>query len=67
MFLNSFVELGDHDGGIDPVVNGDREGQSGVVIDPCQDLPVGSVGELDVGHVGLPALVGEISDESGER
>lgn len=48
----------------DDVVAGDRvvcgAGQqvAGVVIEPVQDLHVGAVGEVPVGEVGLPGLVG---------
>ena len=60
---NGFAEGAQHDRAGDPVVDGDREGVAGAVVEPGQDLGVGAgsavgSGEPVVGEVGLPALVG---------
>jgi len=38
-----------------------------VVIDPAQDLHLGSASHAVVGEVGLPALVGQLGGESDIR
>ena len=43
------------------------DGQAGVVVDDVEDLDVGVVGQLAVGDVGLPALVGLGGLESSPR
>jgi hypothetical protein len=45
-------------------VRGDGERVAGVVVDPAQDLHMGSVGEPPLGEVGLPALVGQIGGKA---
>jgi hypothetical protein len=40
------------------------DAESGVVVDDVEDLDEGPVGDADMGHVGLPAFVGEIGDEA---
>ena len=42
----------------DGSVGGDRQGVAGVIIEPGQDLDVGSIREAVVGEVSLPGLVG---------
>ena len=69
MFCNGFAELGEHDRAGDPVVGGHRESEPGVVIEPGQDLAVGTwtavrAGEPVVGEVGLPRLVGLVGLEA---
>jgi hypothetical protein len=66
---NGFAELGEHDRSGDPVVGGHRQGVAGVVVEPGQDLGVGTgsavgAGEPVVGEVGLPALVGLVGLEA---
>jgi hypothetical protein len=69
VFLTGFAEPREHDRAGDAVGGGDREGVAGVVVEPGQDLAVGSwaaigPGEPVVGEVGLPALVGLVGLES---
>ena len=45
---------------------GHRE-EPGVVVEAVEDVDAGAVGELPVGAVGLPELVGEIGLEADER
>jgi hypothetical protein len=57
-----FGEAGQHDLRGDPGVGGDVQGVAGVVVEPGDDLHVGTggavgVGEPVVGEVGLPGLV----------
>ncbi len=52
------AEGGDDGGSGDGLVGGDRQGVAGVVVEPGEDLDVGSVGEAVVGEVGLPGFVG---------
>lgn len=56
----------EHDRAGDPAVGGDRQGVAGVVVEPGQDLHVAAVGEVPVGHVGLPAFVGLLGREPHE-
>ncbi len=53
----------DHIGAGHGPVGGDRQGVTGVVVEPGQDLDLGAVGEGPVGEVGLPALVGQVGFE----
>jgi hypothetical protein len=61
-------ECVDDDRAGDSTVGGDRQGVAGVVVEPAQDLhilagPTVGTGELVVGEVGLPRLVGLLGDE----
>jgi hypothetical protein len=60
-------EGGDDDRGVDAGVRGDVQQESGVVIEPGDDLRVGVVGEGPVREVGLPGLVGLCRFESDDR
>ena len=42
----------------DGAVGGAGQQETGVVVEPVEDLHVGAVGEVPVGEVGLPAFVG---------
>nr|WP_241432181.1 hypothetical protein [Ilumatobacter nonamiensis] len=55
---NGVGERVDHDRCRHPMVCSHREGIAGMIIEPGQHLDVDTIGEADVGHVGLPALVG---------
>ena len=66
---NGFTECLEHDRSGDPVVDGHREGVAGAVVEPGQDLGVGTgpavgAGESVVGEVGLPGLVGHRGGEA---
>lgn len=58
VFLGGGEECGDDVVAGDGGVGGAGQQQSGVVVEPVQDLHVGAVGEAPVGEVGLPGLVG---------
>jgi hypothetical protein len=47
-----------HDRTGDRSVGGDRQGVSGVVVEPGEDLDVGAISEAVVGEIGLPGFVG---------
>ena len=61
-----YDETDGFDMGADAVVGGDAECVAGVVVEPGQDFGVAVAGEGDVGHVGLPGVVGEFGDEPDE-
>jgi hypothetical protein len=52
------MERVEHDDAGDPEVGSDRQGVTGVIVEPGEDLDVDQVGEAVVGEVGLPHLVG---------
>jgi hypothetical protein len=62
--LGGGQEGGDHDLAADTAVGAAGEQVAGVVIKPVDDLHAGTVGELPVGEVRLPALVGLVGLES---
>src|SRR5882757_7518820 len=64
MSSTGFAERTSDDGAGDAAVRGDGERVAGVVVDPAQDLHMGSVGEPPVGEVGLPAFVGQIGGKA---
>jgi hypothetical protein len=51
-------ECGDHAGAGDAVEDGGAEKVAGVIIEPVEYLDVAAVGQVPVGEVRLPALVG---------
>ena len=67
MDLPSRGKAFDHVRGFDGDVGvGDHE-QPGVVVEAVEDLDAAAVGELPVGAVGLPELVGQLGLEADER
>lgn len=56
--FNGFAEFVKDDVCGDAAVGGDGEGVAGAVVEPAEYFDVGVVGEVPVGEVGLPALVG---------
>ena len=58
------MECGEDVDGGHSKVGGDREGVSGVVIEPGEDFGVDIVGEPVVGEVGLPGFVGLLGLEA---
>ena len=70
VFDDRLSEAGDDQGAGDGGVGGDAQGVAGTVVEPGQDLDVGTwptvgTGQPVVGEVGLPALVGEVCLEAG--
>ena len=61
------AERGEDDRAGDPVMSGDRQGVTGVVIEPGEDLAVLARAERVMGEVGLPHLVGLVGLEAGIR
>jgi hypothetical protein len=69
VFGDRLAEAGDHQGTGDGTVDSDAQGVAGTVVEPGQDLDVGTrfgvgTGQAVVGDVGLPALVGEVGLEA---
>jgi hypothetical protein len=62
--LGGGQEGSDHGLAGDPSVGQGGEQVAGVVIQPVDDLHASAVGQLPVGEVGLPALVGLVGLES---
>ena len=58
MLSCSFVEGGDHIGGLGGLEGPGRHQQPGVIVEDVEDLHVAAVGQGPVGRVGLPALIG---------
>ena len=58
-------EAVDHVGGLDGHKGIGDQQQPGVVVDAVEDLDAAAVGELPVGGVGLPELIGELRRRSG--
>ena len=63
MCFKGVCEGVDDDGSGDAAVGGDRDGVTGMVIEPAEDLDVAAVGEPPVREVGLPALVRQVGLE----
>ena len=66
MCFKGVCEGVDDDGSGDAAVGGDRDGVTGMVIEPAEDLDVAAVGEPPVREVGLPALVRQVGLEPGD-
>ena len=58
MGVDGVDEAGDHVGPGHAVVGGGGQQVSGVVVEPVEDLDFTAIGQLPVGEIGLPALVG---------
>jgi hypothetical protein len=59
-------EAGDDVGAFDSEVRVGGQAEAGVVVEEVEDLDVGAVGQLPVGSVDLPHLVGEVGLEAYE-
>ena len=64
MPAHGVTERVEHGGGGDPEVGSDRQGVTGVIVEPGQDLPVDAGGQPVVGEVGLPHFVGLLGLEA---
>ena len=64
MPAHGVTECVEHVGAGDPQVGGDRQGVTGVIVEPGEDLDVDAGGQPVVGEVGLPHLVGLLGLEA---
>lgn len=67
MGCGGFGEFGQDDRCGDAPVCGQGDGVAGVVVDPAEDLYVGTAGEAPVGEVGLPAFAWVVRRRTGCR
>lgn len=65
--LSRFVQHPHDVRGLDHLHNPRGDADPGMVVDDVEDLEGLPVPERDMGHVGLPALVGQVGHEASER